>query len=160
VHVIETPAERAGIVARKRGAHEIGRAGRLACHEQPLERPAALGEQPLELAAAPRDARRLGARARAVGGEPRQAAVRFRDRALGIAQRVARLAARGFLRFELALQRLDAAAQLLQLGFARRPDRRGRGEGERQSAEADQTLALPCADTAAVRRATSSASPR
>src|SRR5207237_1300226 len=55
---------------------------------------------------------------------------------------------------------LDAAAPRRQVLLARRRLRGERRAGEREQEGARQTLALPCAETAATRRATSAASPR
>ena len=62
------------------------------------------------------------------------------------------------------IERLDARAQRFQVRLAVRCLCRGRGEQQtKKRAEKqcpDQGLAFPCAETAARRRATSSASPR
>jgi hypothetical protein len=87
-------------------------------------------------------------------------AIGIRYGALGVAQGIARFAAGCLLRLQLGLQRLDAAAQRLQVALVRRRLCRERGAGESERNEARQTLALPCAETAAMRRASSSASPR
>jgi hypothetical protein len=129
--------------------------------EHALDRGLALRDQPLEGAPALGDARRLRAQPAPLCERARERAVGLGDRALGLAQGIARLAALGFLVLELALQRLDAAAQGLQLlllgGGLRR--RRG-GEGEPEEERADQTFAFPWAETAAMRRSTSAGSPR
>jgi hypothetical protein len=129
--------------------------------EHPLDRGLALRDQPLEGAPALGDARRLRAQPASLGEGARERAVGLGDRALGLAQGIARLAALGFLLLELALQRRDAASQGLQLlllgGGLRR--RRG-GEGEPEEERADQTFAFPWAETAAMRRSTSAGSPR
>jgi hypothetical protein len=69
-----------------------------------------------------------GARFRA---EPYEAAVRVGDRALGVAQSVARLALRRFRAPQLLVQLLDAPAQGLELVLLRRGPRRPRGERKR-----------------------------
>jgi len=130
--------------------------------EHALDRGLALRDQPLEGAPALGDARRLRAQPAPLGERARERAIGLGDRALGLAQGIARLAALGFLVLELALQRLDAAAQglqLLLLGGGLRRRRRG-GEGEPEEERADQTFAFPWAETAAMRRSTSAGSPR
>ena len=98
----------------------------------------------------------------------------FGDGFLGRAQSVARLATLGFLFLELSAEPFDAVAQRLQVGFLRRlrPARRqGEQAGQRYCTKprfaagmkrrvAPQARAFPCVATEAVRRATSSASPR
>lgn len=100
-------------------------------------------------------------RAAALGLELAQRAVGFRDRALGAAQRIARLAAIGLLAAQLRPQRLDARAQRREVLLAARVRRRGgrEREDERERPE-DQAFAFPWAETAATRRSTSAASPR
>jgi len=111
--------DRRRIVAGKRHPQRVGRRRRGASGEHALERGALRGQPLLLLAAALADALRRGAQRALLGGEPREAAVRLRDGALGVAQRVARLAARAFLRFQLLGQRVDARAQLRKLLFPR-----------------------------------------
>ena len=94
------------------------------------------------------------------GGELCQGAVGVRDRALRLAQSVARLAARFFLFAQIAVQRFDAAAQRLQVFFLRcSPGCAGSDAGQKKG-EAPQAFAFPWAATEARRRATSSGSPR
>jgi hypothetical protein len=95
-----------------------------------------------------------------LGFERAQSAVGIRNRALGVAQRVARLAALRLLLAKAGLERLDARAQRLQVLLAVRRGGRGSGEQEGEDERAAQACALPCAAVAATRRATSSASPR
>jgi hypothetical protein len=54
----------------------------------------------------------------------------LRDRALGVAQRIARLAAGFFLDFQRFGERLDAAAQRFEVFFFRRPPCRGGEEAQ------------------------------
>ena len=93
-------------------------------------------------------------------GKRSERAIRLRDGQLGGAQRVARLAPLGPLFIELALQLADVRAQLGEIALARRRRRGERRKGEHERAERRQTLALPCADTAPMRRSISAASPR
>jgi hypothetical protein len=62
------------------------------------------------------------------------------------------------------LQLVDARAQFAEIALARRRVREERRRieyyGEHQRSRPDQTFALPCADTAAIRRSISAASPR
>jgi hypothetical protein len=106
------------------------------------------------------EAHGLRAKLLALGFERSEGAVRLRDGALGFAQRVAGFAALGFLGVELFLDRGDAAAERFQVLLARCRVRGERRAGKRERDRADQTLALPCAETAAMRLAISSWSPR
>jgi hypothetical protein len=94
------------------------------------------------------DALRRGAQRALFGGEPREAAVGLRDGALRVAQRVARLAPRTFFRFQFFRERVDARAQLRQLLL---PRLRLRDADQQKKNGKNQTLALPCAATAAMR---------
>src|SRR5436309_3393461 len=107
-----------------------------------------------------RELRRLGAQALALRLERGERAVGVGDRALGIAQRIARLALFAFPALQFLLQRIDAGTKRLQIFLPRRALRRERGKREREKVRPPQALTLPCADTAAMRFATSSASPR
>jgi hypothetical protein len=107
-----------------------------------------------------RQPRQLCLRRAAFGFQVAQRAVGVRDGALRVAQRVARLAPVGFLLAEPGLERLDARAQRLQVLLAACLRSGTCGEGKAEEEYPDQGLALPCAETAATRRATSSASPR
>jgi hypothetical protein len=107
-----------------------------------------------------RQARELRLRRAALGFQVAQRAIGIRDRALGVAQRVARLSPVGFLLAQARLERLDARAQRVQVLLAAGLRRGARGEGATEEERADQGLALPCAETAAARCATSAASPR
>ena len=157
---MQAPAEVRRIVAGKRRTQRVRRGERLARQQYALDRRLTLGERALESLALRRQAGGLDAQLPVLGLQRSEGAVRLRDRALGVAQRIARFAARCLLRLQLGLQRLDAAAQRLQVALVRGRLCRERGAGESERNEARQTLALPCAETAAMRRATSSASPR
>jgi hypothetical protein len=135
-------------------------AGGVARREHPAKRGLLARYARLERFLPDRQARQLRLCRAALGLQVAQRAVGVRDGALRVAQRIARLAPIGFLRVEPGLQRLDARAQRAQVRLAAclRSGTRGEGEGDEQ--RADQVLALPCADTTATRRATSSASPR
>jgi hypothetical protein len=129
-------------------------------HEHSRDRLLPLGKRALEAPALGGDSAGLGAHLADLGFEALERAVRLGDGALGVAQRVARFAPRFLLALELAAERLDAAAQRLQVLFFR-----GRGSGpgpqaERKKEDGPQALTFPCADTAATRRATSAGSPR
>jgi hypothetical protein len=102
----------------------------------------------------------LGAHLARFAAEARERAVRVRDRALGIAQRIARLAGGGLLPFQLASDGVDAPAQRFEILFLTGAPGRDRSPGEKQENETLQTFAFPCAATEAARRAISSASPR
>jgi hypothetical protein len=157
---VQRAPERGGVVAGKRHAQGVGGAARLARREQALDRRFALGRCALEVAALGREARRLATQGARLGLQRGEGAVDVRDGALRIAQRVARFPARRFPGLELAAQGIDPRAQLAQLV---RPRRRLRGacrEAQREDEDPRQTLVFPCADTAAMRFATSSASPR
>ena len=128
--------------------------------EQPPERGLLAREALAERAAERAEARELGLRRAALGFEPAQRAVGFRNRALGVAQRVARLAPVGFLLAEPGAQGLDARAQRRQVLLAARVRRADRGEREQGEERAPQALAFAWAETAATRRSMSAASPR
>jgi hypothetical protein len=125
------------------------------------DRRLALAGGALERLAPLRDARALRPQPAALGLGLRQRAVGLRDGALRVAQRVARLAFAAFLFLQRLLQRLDPLAQGIEVRLARRlglgAERR---TARRREEDADQALAFPCAATAAMRRAISSASPR
>src|SRR5688572_30423806 len=88
---------------------------------------------------------------------PRRASARF---ALGIAQRIARLAGGGLFLFELAADGVDAPAQRFEIFFLTCTPGRPGDQPEQQKNNAVQTFAFPCAATEATRRATSAGSPR
>src|SRR5204863_2288101 len=111
----ETPAELGRIVARERRAHDVGGAQSLAREEQPLHRALAAGDHALEPLAPLAEPRGLDAQLPAFGLQYRERAVGVRDGALGVAQRVARLAALAFLRLEVVAEPFDARAQLLEI---------------------------------------------
>jgi hypothetical protein len=135
-------------------------AGGVARGEHPSKRGLLAREARLEGLLPARQPRQLRLRRAALGLQVAQRAVGVRDRALGVAQRVARLAPIGFLLVEPGLERLDARAQRLQVLLAAGLRSGACGEGDAEEDCPDQGLALPCAETAATRRATSSASPR
>jgi hypothetical protein len=107
-----------------------------------------------------RDAAGLGANLPRLGAETRERPVGVRDRALRIAQRIARLAGGGLFPFELARDGVDAPAQRSEVFFLTRTPRRPGDQPEQQKSNAFQTFAFPCAATEATRRATSAGSPR
>ncbi|MEX2240239.1 MAG: hypothetical protein WD775_06045 [Burkholderiales bacterium] len=127
--------------------------------EQPSERGLLAREALAERAAEPREARELDLRRAAFGLELAQRAVGFRNGALGVAQRVARLAPVGLFLAEPRAQRLEARAQRRQVLLAARVRRAG-GDREQDEERAPQALAFPWAETAATRRSMSAASPR
>jgi hypothetical protein len=106
------------------------------------------------------DAGGVGAQRARFAGEPGERAVRVGDGALGVAQRVARLALRRFAAPDFLVQLVDAPAQRLELFFLRRSPGRKRDQRERDAGGAAQAFAFPCAATEALRLATSSGSPR
>ena len=107
-----------------------------------------------------RNVGRFGAQPAAFGLQQGERAGSLGDRPLRAAQRIARFLARFLLALELAIQRLDAPAQRLQLFLPACRLCRASGDGKRQEKGAGQACTFPCADTAAMRLATSSASPR
>jgi hypothetical protein len=145
------------IVAGERHSQHLGRGGHGARGEHALERGALCDEPLLLLAPALGDALRRRLQRALFGGKPRQASIGLRDGALRVAQRVARLAARAFLRFQLLREGVDARAQLRQLLLSRL---RLRDADQQEKSGKDQTFALPCASTAAMRFSISAASPR
>jgi len=158
--VVQGAAERGRVVAGERNAQGVGRAGRLARREQALDRALAPGDRPLQAATLGCDVRGLRAQAASFGSQCGEGAVDVRDGPLRIAQRVARLPARRFAGLELPAQGTDPGAQLVQLVLPRRRLRGACREAQREDEDPRQTLAFPCAETAAMRFATSSASPR
>jgi hypothetical protein len=119
-----------------------------------------LGERALEAPALIGDGRGFRADLQGLGFELPQGAVRLRNGALRIAQRVARLPAGLLLALEIAAQRLDAASQRLQIFLLRGRDDGAGPQAERKKKDPPQALTLPWAETAAMRFATSSALPR
>ncbi len=159
--VIERARKRAGVVARQGDAQRVGRAGRLARGQHALDRRLALGERALERAAPLGDTGRFAAQAHALGLQRGERAVGFRDGAFGVAQRVARLAASALGPLHLRAECFDATTQCLQLlVLCQRGRRRCCHYHEQQRQAANQALTFPCAETAAMRRAASSGSPR
>jgi hypothetical protein len=117
------------------------------------------GERALEGGAALGQGGGLAAQPAALGLQRGEGAVRLRDRALRIAQGVARLLAGCFLFLQLLRERADARAQGGKILFLRGM-RRQRGDGEGEQDRPLQARAFPCADTAAMRFSISDASPR
>jgi len=155
---VQPPPHARRIVARQRGAHDVRRGERLACQEQPLDGRLPVGERSLEPLALLGDARSLGAQLPSFAVQLGKGAIGLRNGALRLAQGIARFALLVFLGLQLFLERFDPLAQALQIAR-----RRLRGEyrgGDDERSRADQALALPCAETAAMRLATSLASPR
>jgi hypothetical protein len=112
----------------------------------------------LRLAPALGEAALRGAQRALFGLQLRQPPVRLRDSALRVAQPIARFAPRALLLLDFFRQRVDARAKLCQFLL---PRLRLRDADQQQEKErADQTLALPCAATAAMRFAISAGSPR
>jgi hypothetical protein len=148
-----------GIVPGERKAQRFrGRVGE-ARAEQALDRAPACRKRSFQRLALLADARGLPARGLALGLERRERAVRLRNGALGFAQRIARFLARCFLFLEPCGERFDAAPQRGEVLVASGSLRDERGE-EKKEEKKPQAFALPCPATAAMRRATSSGSPR
>jgi hypothetical protein len=161
------------ILARERDAQRGRRAAGYvrdrARREQAPERGLLAGEGELAGLALGRELRDRRARVARVGLELRERAPGLGDRGLGVAQRFARLAPAGFPFLQLPAQRRELLAQggevlLPALPRRRRPrgrrPRQQRGGQGREEKGAPQAFALPWAETAAMRRATSSGSPR
>jgi hypothetical protein len=156
---VQAAGKRCRILAREGDAQRLGRAPRLARREHAADRRLALGKRALLRPAALSEGGGLRAHLPALGLKCRERAVRVRDGALGVAQRVARFPARFFLLLQLLRQRPDARPQCRQVFFFRGMSRRcGEGDGEEENPI--QARAFPCADTAEMRFAISSASPR
>jgi hypothetical protein len=155
---VQTPPHVCRIVARQRGAHDVRRGERLSCEEQALYRGLPISERSFEPLALLGDARSFGAQLPRFADQLGERAIGFRNGALRLAQAIARFALLGFLGLYLFLEGLDSLAQALQIARRRLCGECRGGDGERK--RADQTLALPCAETAAMRLATSLASPR
>jgi hypothetical protein len=148
------------MLAGERDLERVRRARGVARGEQPPERVLLARQARFQRTARARQPLEPGLRGAALGLQRAQRAVGFRDRALGIAQRVARLAPVGFLLAEPRAQRLDACAQRRQVLLAARVRGQRRGEDEDGDERALQARAFPWAETAATRRAMSAASPR
>src|SRR3954468_19827629 len=159
-HVMKAAAKVGRIIARECGAQHVRAGERLARDQQALDRCLPLGSRALEVLPLLGDRRAVGAQLPALRLQPGQGSIGLRDGALGFAQGVARLLPLRLLRIELTLQRIDASPQRLHFLLARRALRAPGRAGEHEREGADQTLALPCAETAAMRFAISSASPR
>jgi hypothetical protein len=97
---MQLPRDRRRILAGERDAHGVGSARGGARREHALERGAPLGEQALGAAAALGDTSGVGAQRPRLALQRGEGAVRIRDGALGIAQRVARFAPGLFLGLE------------------------------------------------------------
>jgi hypothetical protein len=97
---MQLPRDRRRISAGECDAHGVGSACGGARAEHALERSTALGEQALGAAAALGDASGVGAQRARLGLQRGEGAVRIRDGALGIAQRVACFAPGLFLGLE------------------------------------------------------------
>jgi hypothetical protein len=158
---VQVAREGRRVLSGERDAQRVGRARRLARGQHAADRRLASGSLALKREAATRDARALGAQPPALGLERGERAIGLGDGALGAAQRVARLAPAALFFLQVPLQRVDAAAQGIEVRLPRRlglgAERRA---ARRREEEADQALAFPCAATAAMRLAISSASPR
>src|SRR5579859_6598862 len=158
---MEVVRELGRIAAGKQHPHRVGRAGALASEQHALDPGLPLGRLALQRAAALGEARGLDTQPRAFGLQRRERAIRFRDRALRSPQRIARLVAHVLFLLQPAIERLDAAAQSLQVFFAGGGALRGAGPGKPdEKGSPAQARAFPCEATEATRLAISSASPR
>jgi hypothetical protein len=157
---VQRAADVGRVVSRKHDAQRVGRAACRPRGEHALDRRLAFRILNLQCLTLLGYTGGRGAHRARFGGEPRERAVRVGDRALGVAQRVARLALRRLAAPDFLVQLVDTPAQRLELVFLRRSPGRNRGQRERDTRGAAQTFILPCAATEAVRRATSSGSPR
>jgi hypothetical protein len=158
--VMEPPRRVAEILSGERGAHDVrSAAGKRARGEQPSKGRALAVQRALQPRAAPLEQRNLLAARARLRLERAQRAAGVGDRALRIAQRVARFAPVRLAAFQLAAQRLDPRAQCREILFLGRVRRRRQRENEEEK-DRSQALALPCAATAARRFSTSAASPR
>jgi hypothetical protein len=158
---MEPPRELARTLSGEREAHHVRRTRGRARRKQPAEGRLPCREFLLEAAALLAERGDGFARPPSLGLEPGQRAGRLGDGGFGSAQRLARLAPVALAAVELGLERFDARPQRAQVLLAgRRRIRRRRGENDGEGEGGDQALALPCAETAAIRRATSSPSPR
>jgi len=158
--IVQAPRDVGGMLAGERDLERVRRARGMTRGEQPAERALLARQARLERAVLAREARQRRLRGTALSLQRAQRAVGFRDRALGIAQRVARLAPVGLLLAEPRAQRLDARAQRRQVLLAVRVRGQRRGEDQDGDQRALQARAFPWAETAATRRAISAASPR
>lgn len=162
-----------GILARERdaqgGRRAAGKIRDRARREQAPERGLLPVEGQFPGLALGRELRDRRARVARVRFQLRERAPGLGDRGFGGAQRLARLAPAGFPLLQLAAQRGELLAQggevLLPTLPRRRRPRRGRSRQQRggqcrDEEGAPQAFALPWAETAAMRRATSSGSPR
>lgn len=157
------------ILARERDAQRrrrtAGKVGDRARREQAPERGLLPGQGQFPRLALRRQLRELRARAARLGFQLRQRAPGLGNRGFRGAQRLARLAPAGFPLLQFAAQRGELLAQGREVLVPRRrrPGRRcagQQGRGEDREEGAPQAFALPWAETAAMRRATSSGSPR
>jgi hypothetical protein len=117
--------ERRRILAGKRHAQRIRRAAGLARRQHAADRGLPLRQRALEQPPALGDRARLGAHLAALGFKQRKGSIGLRNRALGIAQGVARFAARVFFSVEFLTERFDAAPQRFEIFFLRRAQDRG-----------------------------------
>jgi hypothetical protein len=155
---VDLARNRRRIVAGERHPQRVGPWGRGAGGEHALESLALRGETALRLAPALADAARRRAQRALLGLQGGEAAVRLRDGALRVAQRVARLAPCAFLLLQLLRDGVDARAQPRQLLLPRL--RLRAADQEEEEERTNQALALPCAATAAMRFSISAGSPR
>jgi hypothetical protein len=158
--VVELARDVRGVLAGERDLERVGRARRVARGKDAAERCLLAGQARLERALARGEARELRLQCMPLRLERAQPPVGVGDGALGVAQRVARLAPLRLLLAQPGLERLDARAQRLQVLLAARSGGRAGAEQQREDERAPQAFAFPCAAVAATRRATSSASPR
>jgi hypothetical protein len=158
--VVQTPADVRGVASGKRDAQGVRGSGGGRRDQDALDRRFPFRNLTNQQIALLADASGLGAHLARLGGEARQRPVGVGDRALGVAQRVARLALRAFLLLQVAVERLDAAAQRFQVFFLGRGHGRAGSESQQKKRDALQAFTFPCAATEATRRATSSGSPR
>jgi hypothetical protein len=147
------------MLARQRNAQRVGRAAGVARGKHAADRRLPRGERALERPAALGERGGLPAQLAALGLQRGERAVRLRDRALRVAQGVARLLAGFFRLVQLLCERPDARAQGCEIVFLRGVSRQCRERnGEEQSPL--QARAFPCADTSAMRLSISAGSPR
>jgi hypothetical protein len=149
-----------GILAGERYPHGVIRAAGVAGDEHALYGRFALAQRCLESATLLGNFPRLGAQRAAFALERGEGAVGLRDGPLRGAQRIARFFARLFLVLELLAQLLDAAAKRPEVFLFRRAGAEREKRQQNKKRLEDQAFAFPWLTTAAVRLATSAASPR
>jgi hypothetical protein len=161
---VQAPRRVGEVLARERDSDSVrsssGEIRHRARGEQPPERGLPRLQRLLLLAALRPDAGDRVLRVARGGFLRLQRSVGVGDRGFGGAQRVARLAAVGLAALEIGLEGFQARAQRGEILLARGPVRRQRGDQDKRKQDRVQGLALPCAATAAMRRAISSWSPR